>query len=104
MIQTVASSPAPAEEQTRNRSEPATPAPVVIIGRAAKRETPVFGVDWLRRGIPIEKETSVLKDEAAAIAAARTSVAKRHPGREPDSFRLTDATGRILGVFPVGSP
>jgi hypothetical protein len=67
----------------------------------------VFGVDWLRRGIPIEKETSVLKDEAAAIVAARTrarDVAKRHPGREPDSFRLTDATGRILGVFPVGSP
>jgi hypothetical protein len=26
---------------------------------------------------------------------------KRHPGREPDSFRLTDPTGEILGVFQV---
>jgi hypothetical protein len=65
----------------------------------------VFGIDWLRNGIPIAKETSVLKDEAEAAADAmeRASyVAKQHPGREPDSFRLTDASGRICGVFPIG--
>jgi hypothetical protein len=28
-------------------------------------------------------------------------VAKRHPEREPDGFRLTDPTGKILGVFAI---
>jgi hypothetical protein len=39
-----------------------------------------------------------------AIAAAKTrapDVAKRHSGREPDSFRLTDANGKILAIVPV---
>jgi hypothetical protein len=64
----------------------------------------MFGVEWLRRGIPVDKETSVLTSEAEAIAAAKAragDVAKRHPGGEPDGFRLTDETGRILGVFPI---
>jgi hypothetical protein len=63
----------------------------------------VFGIDWLRTGIPIAKETSVLQGEAEVVADARRrapDVVKRHPGREPDGFRLTDATGRIRGVFP----
>jgi hypothetical protein len=64
----------------------------------------MFGVVWLRAGVSVDKETSVLTNEAEAIAAAKTRarfVAKRHPGREPDSFRLTDATGAILGVFLI---
>ena len=64
----------------------------------------MFGIEWLRRGVPIEKETSVLTSEPEAIAVAQSRarfVAKRHPEREPDSFRLTDATGKILGVFPI---
>jgi hypothetical protein len=28
-------------------------------------------------------------------------VAKRHSGREPDGFRLSDATGKILAIVPV---
>jgi hypothetical protein len=47
-------------------------------------------------------ETSVLTSAADAIAAAKLrarDVARRHPGQEPDSFRLVDATGKILGVF-----
>jgi hypothetical protein len=62
----------------------------------------VFGIDWLRNGIPIAKETSVLQDEAEAIAEAMrraVHIVERHPGTEPDSFRLTDPTGRICGVF-----
>jgi hypothetical protein len=62
----------------------------------------VFGIDWLRNGFPIEKETSVLQDQAEAVAEAMrrsVHVVKRHPGSEPDSFRLTDPTGRICGVF-----
>ena len=64
----------------------------------------MFGIEWLRRGVPIEKETSVLTSESEAIAAAQSRarfVAKRYPEREPDSFRLTDATGKILGVFSI---
>jgi hypothetical protein len=32
---------------------------------------------------------------------ATAAVLKRHFGREPDTFRLTDASGRIIGVFPI---
>jgi hypothetical protein len=71
----------------------------------------LFGIDWLRNGIPIAKETSILDDEAEALddeaeavaeARHRTAhVVQRHPGREPDCFRLTDASGRIRGVFSL---
>jgi hypothetical protein len=64
----------------------------------------MFGIDWLRRGVPVDKETSVLTSEAEVIAGAKRrakEVGDRHPGREPDSFRLRDATGRIFGVFPI---
>jgi hypothetical protein len=64
----------------------------------------LFAIDWLRRGVRIERETSVLTDLDAVVVLTRSrapDVAMRHPGREPDSFRLTDATGLIFGVFPV---
>jgi hypothetical protein len=67
----------------------------------------MFAIDWLRGGIPVETETSVLTNEAAAVAGARAQtaeVARRHPGREPDSFLLMDPAGKILGIFPVVSP
>jgi hypothetical protein len=67
----------------------------------------VFGIDWLRNGIPIAKETSVLEDETEAVAEAMRHavyVVKRHPGAEPDSFRLTDPTGKICGVFLIRTP
>jgi hypothetical protein len=42
------------------------------------------------------------KDEAIAAAKTRApDVAKRHSGREPDSFRLTDASGKILAIIPI---
>jgi hypothetical protein len=68
------------------------------------RSKPLFAIDWLSRGILVERETSVLTDVDAVIALTGSrapEVAMRHPGREPDSFRLTDATGLIFGVFPV---
>jgi hypothetical protein len=64
----------------------------------------MFGIEWLRNGVPVHKETSVLTSAAETIAAAKSRrrlVADRHPEREPDSFRVTDASGKILGVFPV---
>jgi hypothetical protein len=64
----------------------------------------LFAIDWLRRGIPVERETSVLANADDAIAAARARadvVATRHPGQEPDSFRLIDATGTIVGSFSI---
>jgi putative tryptophan/tyrosine transport system substrate-binding protein len=62
----------------------------------------LFGIDWLRNGIPIAKETSVLEDEAEAVADAKrraAHVVQQHPGSEPDSFRVTDPTSTIRGVF-----
>jgi hypothetical protein len=59
----------------------------------------MFAIDWLRRGVPVERETSVATNVEDAIAAARTradAVAARLPNREPDSFRLIDATGSVV--------
>ena len=67
----------------------------------------MFAIVWLKGGIVGEKETSVLPSAAAAIAAAKLrahDVARRHPGQEPDTFRVMDATGKILGVFPKKAP
>jgi hypothetical protein len=64
----------------------------------------MFGIDWLREGVPVDKEASVLTNETEVVAGARAralAVINRHPGREPDSFRLTDASGKIFGVFPI---
>jgi hypothetical protein len=64
----------------------------------------MFGIDWLREGVPVDKEASVSTNEAEVVAGARARarvMIDRHPGREPDSFRLTDANGKIFGVFPI---
>ncbi|SEF02376.1 hypothetical protein SAMN05519104_7853 [Rhizobiales bacterium GAS188] len=62
----------------------------------------MFGIEWLKKGSPVEKETSVLASEAEVIVSAKSrslDVGKRHPGQEPDSFRLMDETGKVIGVF-----
>jgi hypothetical protein len=64
----------------------------------------MFGIEWLRSGSPVEKGTSVLTSEVEVVAGAMSralDTVKRHPGKEPDSFRLTDATGKIVGVFQL---
>ena len=64
----------------------------------------MFSIDWLRGAIPVEKEICVLATKDEAIAAAKNrapDVAKRHSGREPDSFRLTDANGKIVAIVPI---
>jgi hypothetical protein len=64
----------------------------------------MFSIDWLRGAIPVEREICVLvtKDESIAAAKRRApDVTKRHAGREPDSFRLTDAGGKILAIVPI---
>jgi hypothetical protein len=66
-------------------------------------EPALFAIDWLKKGILVERETSILPSAAEAVAAAQMrarDVARRHPGQEPDTFRLVDASGKILGVFP----
>jgi hypothetical protein len=68
------------------------------------REPALFSIDWLRGAIPVEKEICILATKDEAIAAAKTrapDVARRHSGREPDSFRLTDASGKILAIVPI---
>ena len=67
------------------------------------QENELFAIDWLKKGILIERETSTLPSAAEAIAAAKMrarDVARRHPGQEPDTFRVIDAGGKIVGVFP----
>jgi hypothetical protein len=64
----------------------------------------LFGIEWLMKGRPVCKETSVLTSEAEVIADAQRrapDVAQRLPEQEPDTFRLTDATGKIVGAFQL---
>ena len=64
----------------------------------------MFSIDWLKGAIPVEKEICILATRDEAIAAAKNrapDVAKRHSGREPDGFRLSDATGKILAIVPI---
>jgi hypothetical protein len=73
--------------------------PMSVAGRSRCLELTGFG-----RGVPVDKEASVLTNEAEVVAGARArarGMIDRHPGREPDSFRLTDASGKIFGVFPI---
>ena len=61
----------------------------------------MFAIEWLRRGSRVDKKISVLTNETGVIFSAKKwalDAAKRHPGREPDSFRLTDATGKAAGA------
>jgi hypothetical protein len=57
----------------------------------------VFGIVWLRGGVPIERETSVLTNESEAIAAAESHVTavsrSRHHQPEPR-----------LGGVPIDRP
>jgi hypothetical protein len=62
----------------------------------------MFAVEWLRQGVPVEKETSALSNLADAVATTRARaglVAARHPREEPDGFRLIDRTGAVLITF-----
>jgi hypothetical protein len=64
----------------------------------------MFGIEWLRNGVIAAKEATVSAAGAEAVANARgraAEVAARHPERRPDSFRLTDASGKVFGVFPI---
>jgi hypothetical protein len=66
-------------------------------------EAALFAIHWLKKGILVEKEISVLTSADEVIAAAKLrahDVAQRHPGQEPDTFRLMDAAGKILADFP----
>jgi hypothetical protein len=67
------------------------------------QENELFAIDWLKKGILVERETSILPSAAEAVADAKVrarDVARRHPGQEPDTFRVMDASGKIVGVFP----
>jgi hypothetical protein len=62
----------------------------------------MFAVEWLKQGVPVERETSALADLSDAVATTRARVelvAARHPLDEPDGFRVLDLTGAVLIAF-----
>jgi hypothetical protein len=66
----------------------------------------MFQIKWMKgqSQSPVETETSALTDQAEVIASARNrapQVARLHPGNEPDRFRLSTATGEVIGDFPI---
>jgi hypothetical protein len=68
----------------------------------------LFGVDWLRNGMLVRKDAVAADDVDEAIAVVREReprmLSARRRERRPDSFRLVDATGKILGTFRVLAP
>ena len=59
----------------------------------------MFAMDWLKKGIVVERETSVLPSPAEAIAAAKLrahDVARRHPGQEPDTLLIATLAYAVL--------
>jgi hypothetical protein len=96
---TTPTSPAGRRQHSRQEVRPSRRGSATCSGQ----EIGLFAIDWLKRGILVERETSVLQSPSEAIAAAKLrahDVARRHPGQEPDTFRVMDPTGKILGVFP----
>jgi hypothetical protein len=66
----------------------------------------MFGIEWLKDGSVVDRETSVLKTESEVIASAYArapEVAARLLGHEPDGFRLKDASGNDLGVHSLSA-
>ena len=66
----------------------------------------MFGIEWLRNGSVVDRETSVLKTAGEVIAnayARAPEVAARLIGHEPDGFRLKDAFGNDLSVHSLGA-
>jgi hypothetical protein len=62
----------------------------------------MFGIEWLRQGVPVERETSAFADLSDAVATTRARVdlvTARHPLAEPDGFRLLDTSGAVLITF-----
>jgi hypothetical protein len=66
-------------------------------------DKPVFEVIWLRGASFVEKETSRLPRLEQVVARSRgkfADVKRRHPGNEPDAFRIRDDAGSELGYYP----
>jgi hypothetical protein len=62
----------------------------------------MFAVEWLKQGVPVDRETSALADLSDAVATTRARVGLvmgRHPLAEPDGFRLLDRSGAVLITF-----
>ncbi len=64
----------------------------------------MFGIEWLRNGVPVDKETSILASAAEAIVAAKSRrqlVADRHPEREPDKLSCDRCDREDSRSFPA---
>jgi hypothetical protein len=65
----------------------------------------MFGVIWLKGEIPIDQETSALVHLGEVIESAEhraTEVRRRHPGNEPDGFKVIDSTGNEVACHHIG--
>jgi len=64
----------------------------------------MFGIHWLRGRSLVEKQTSELTFLADVIAATRRcarEVGERHPGNQPDTFKVFDGLGREMGQYTL---
>jgi hypothetical protein len=67
----------------------------------------MFDVIWQKGQSFVEKESTPLPLLEQAIVRSRSKfmdVRRRHPGNEPDGFRILDATGKELAFCPFEDP
>ena len=70
------------------------------LGPQYANERTMFAIDWLRRGVPVLREMSLEPTVENAMAAAQARAAMiriQLQDREPDTFRVVDAGGLIVG-------
>lgn len=63
------------------------------------KSKPTFEVRWLKGQFSVENEMTTLPRLEQVVANARgkfADVRRRHPGNEPDAFRVLDAAGKEL--------
>jgi len=69
-----------------------SPVASCMLLREARRPN-MFSIEWLHNGAVVDTETSLLQTVEEVIVRLR--------GRAPDSYRLKDASGNVIGVYSI---
>jgi hypothetical protein len=80
-----------------------SPVASCMLLREARRLN-MFSIEWLHNGAVAETETSLLQTVEEVIETARlrrVSLSIRLRDRAPDSYRLKDASGNVIGVYSI---
>jgi hypothetical protein len=64
----------------------------------------MFSIEWLHKGAVVDTESSLLQTVGEVIETARlrkVSLSIRLRGSPPDSYRVKDASDKVIGVYSI---